>query len=172
MTPADSHEHILEPLRMAIQLEQEGRKFFLEAARSVQSKFAQQTFEFLAAEENKHIERIKEFYESIEQPAGKEPPAFDEQDADRRLRAFNERLVHLKEEIEPTASDVEAYRLALKFENGAEELYARQLKESQDPVVKKFYRWLVREEEMHSRLLRSCLEFAEDPAGWFQKQKS
>jgi rubrerythrin len=157
---------------MAIKLEEEGRQFFLKAARSVTSKFARQTFEFLAAEEDKHIERIQEFYRTIDNPEINTPLEFDEEDADRRFEAFNDKLAKLSQEIQATESDIEAYNVALKFENGAEELYARQLKESSDPNVKKFYRWLIREEEMHSRLLKSCLEFADDPAGWFQKRQS
>ncbi len=170
MTDSKQTQHILEPLKVAIRLEEEGRKFFIEASQKIGSKFARRTFEFLAKEETKHIERINELYRSIEITGVADAANFDEEDADRRMAEFTDKLVELKDEIGPTDSDVEAYKLALKFENGAEEFYAKQMEESNDPQVKKFYRWLIREEEMHSRVIRSCLEFAEDPASWFDKR--
>jgi rubrerythrin len=67
-------------------------------------------------------------------------------------------------------SDIEAYQFALKFENGAEDYYRQKIAETENANVQRFYRWLIGEEEMHSRLLASCLEFAEDPAAWFQRR--
>jgi rubrerythrin len=54
-------------------------------------------------------------------------------------------------------SNIEAYRLALKFENGAEKFYAQKITETDNSKIKKFYHWLIEEEKMHSCLLRSCL---------------
>ncbi|HOZ07827.1 MAG TPA: ferritin family protein [candidate division Zixibacteria bacterium] len=71
----------------------------------------------------------------------------------------------------PSASDVEAYRFAIKFENGAEEFYLEKMNEAEDPRIKRFYKWLIDEETMHARLLRSCLNFACDPAEWFRRHR-
>jgi len=45
------------------------------------------------------------------------------------------------------------------------------LNESDNPKVKKFYKWLIEEEEMHSRLLKSCIKFIDNPADWFKSHK-
>lgn len=164
-------EDILAPLRVALRLEQEGKQFFAEAASKVTGKAAKQTFEFLAHEEDKHIRRIQEFYSTLEQSGGQDIPESEESDADARLVGFNDRMSALRDEIRPSLSDVDAYRMALKFENGAEDFYAKQVKESSDPRIQRFYVWLINEESMHARVLNSCIKFAEDPAGWFQKRK-
>ena len=171
MSNKNNLNDLLEPLRVALQLENEGREFFLEAARKVSGKTAHQTFEFLAAEEEKHIRRIGEFYRSLEVTDGTVVPETAKSDADVRLVEFNNRLAELQNEIRPTLSDIEAYRTALKFENGAEEFYARQIKESDDPNIRKFYQWLIDEEAMHAKVILSCIRFAEDPAGWFKAQQ-
>ncbi len=169
---ADSRlESVLGPLRVALRLEQEGKQFFAEAASTVTGKAARQTFEFLAAEEDKHIRRIQEFYQTLEQSEGKEVPESDESDADARMVGFDNRMAELRDEIRPTLSDVDAYRTALKFENGAEEFYAQQVAESSDPRIQRFYVWLINEESMHARVLNSCIQFAEDPAGWFRLRR-
>ncbi len=96
----------------------------------------------------------------------------DDSDADARLEGFNQRLESMREDFVSTASDIEAYQVALRFENGAEEFYQEMLDRSDDPRIKRFYRWLIDEENMHSRLINSCLKFVEDPTEWFRKRKA
>ncbi|MFQ6007684.1 MAG: ferritin family protein [Candidatus Zixiibacteriota bacterium] len=171
MSKDKSKQNILEPLRIARKLEQEGKQFFAQAAQSTASRLARRTFEFLAKEEDKHLEKIHRFYHSLEQSGGKECPDIEYTDPDSKLAMFNDKLAELKEEFKPTVTDIEAYRLALKFESGTEQFYTQKLSETDNPKIKKFYRWLIEEEKMHSRLLRSCLKFVEDPAEWFRSHK-
>ena len=164
------HE-ILEPFRIAKRLEEEGKAFFEEAARRAQSDLVRQTFTFLAGEEVHHIEKIDRFYKSLELSGGADVPEIEDSDAARKLAAFNQRLEHLKDVVSPSLTDVEAYEVAIKFENGAEEFYEQKMNEADDPRIKRFYKWLIDEETMHARLLRSCLNFARDPAQWFKTHK-
>lgn len=171
MTDSFHVEHVLEPLRVALRLEEEGRKFFADCATRVQGKVARKTFAFLADEEVRHIERIKQFYASLESSGVPNDADVPVANPEQRLREFNDWLAGLREEVGPALSDVDAYQTALRFENGAEEFYARQARESEHPLVQKFYRWLIHEEEMHARVINSCLKFAQDPAAWFQARK-
>lgn len=166
----DDLKHILEPFALALKLEEEGRQFFLMAAQKTKSRLAKQTFEFLASEEDRHIEKIRKFYRSLE--LSEELPEVEDSDAEAKLIAFNDRLAQLTEEANDVATDLQAYRTALEFENGAEELYASRMLSTDNPRIKKLYRWLIEEEAMHSRLLRSCVKFVEDPTGWFDRRKS
>lgn len=164
-------DELIEPLKIALALELEGRQLFLKAAAETESKLAKQTFEFLAGEENKHIANIERFYRSLEDSDGEIIPDIDDSDAEEKLESFNLKLEALKDEFKATKTDVEAYHLALKFENGAEDFYEEKYNEAADPRIKKFYKWLIDEEEMHSRLINSCLKFVEDPAEWFRNRK-
>lgn len=172
MNSQNSLDSLLEPFQIALTLEREGKRLFDQAAETTTSKLARQTFEFLAREEDKHIERIEKFYAGLKSSEGKTVPVTEDSDADEKLESFNRMLECLKDEYQSTASDIEAYKMALEFETGAEEFYAGKLEESTDPRIKKFYRWLIDEETMHSRLLKSCLRFVEDPADWFRRRKS
>ena len=160
---------LLEPFQIALKLEQEGRQFFLECAEKAKSALVRNTFEFLASEEDQHIERIEKFYNSLKFPGSDELPDVEESNADSRMEKFNEELVKLKDDYSITDSDAEAYRVAMKFENGAEIFYDEQMQGTSDPRIKKFYKWLIDEEAMHERLLKSCLQFALDPADWFKR---
>ncbi len=165
-------EQLLEPLRIALKLEHEGRQFFLEAAEKTNSDLARQTFEFLAKEEDKHIEKIERFYQSLELEGDSDQlPEVEESTAEDRLAEFNNKLSQIRETYKSTDSDIEAYKMALEFENGAEDFYEQKMLESSNPRIKKMYQWLIDEEKMHGRLLKSCLLFAEDPAEWFKTRK-
>ena len=162
----------LEPYRIALEMEKEGKELFLEAARTTKSNLARQTFEFLAREEDKHLEQIEKFYRAMEESDGQDPPHVEDSRANERLEEFNKHLETVRDDFVATESDIEAYQVALRFENGAEDFYQEMLDRSDDPRVKRFYRWLIDEESMHSRLINSCLKFVEDPAAWFAKRKA
>jgi len=171
MNKNNENEIILEPLRIALKLEKEGKQLFSEAAKNTKSKIARQTFEFLANEEDKHIAHIENFYRSLEMSDGNDCLDVIDSDAEEKLETFNKRLEAIKDEFKATTTDIEAYQMALRFENGAEEFYAEKMDEADNPRIKKFYRWLIDEETMHSRLIHSCLKFVEDPVEWFKRRK-
>ena len=164
-------DSLLEPFRIALTLEQEGRKLFTEAAAKTSSKLARETFEYLAREEDKHIERIERFFDAMKRSGGEELPDTEDSKADEKLESFNLMLEGLKDAYESTSSDIEAYQMALEFESNTEDFYEKKLQESDDPKIRRFYEWLIEEETMHSRLLKSCLRFVEDPAEWFRWRK-
>lgn len=171
MNNRENQNNLIEPLKIALNLEHEGKQMFIRAAEETQSKLAKQTFEFLAAEEDRHIANIERFYRSIEGSVGENIPEIEDSDANEKLESFNLKLESIKDDFKTTSSDIEAYQLALKFENGAEEFYQEKFEEATDPKIKKFYKWLIDEESMHSRLLNSCLKFVEDPTEWFRIRK-
>ncbi|MBD3403029.1 hypothetical protein GF420_09040 [candidate division GN15 bacterium] len=162
-------QEILEPLKKALRLEHEGKKFFKEAAERCEGQLPRQTFQFLADEEDKHIEHIEQFYKSLVDSEDAAPPSVDDAATDDRFKELLGTFDELKSAIKPTASDMEAYQTALQFENGAEEYYAEQAAKTDKPHIREFYEWLIREEERHARLLESCVKFVEDPAGWFKQ---
>ena len=171
MNAKENNQELLETLKIALTLETEGKALFLKAASETKSALAKQTFEFLAKEEDKHIENIKLFYETLIDSDVEQLPDIEDSLADQKLESFNQKLESIWEDFTPSLTDIEAYNLALSFENGAEEFYQEQLEKAVDPKIIKFYKWLEAEESMHSRLINSCIKFVENPADWFQKRK-
>lgn len=162
---------LLRPLQTALELERQGMMFFRQAAASTKGLVARRTFDFLASEEEKHVERIKQFYQTLaEDGLGSLPTEFPST-AENRIGEFTRSLIELSQAITSSMTDAEAYEAALAFENGAEEFYAKELEKTDNPSVKSFYQWLIKEEEMHSQLLESCLEFVHDPEQWFKRGK-
>lgn len=172
MTDQKKIDAILEPYRIALKLEIEGKELFEKAARTTKSVLAKKTFVFLAKEELQHIKQIERYFHRLEKSGGTDFADMEKSNADEKLEQFNKKLETLKDEYKSTETDIEAYQLALKFESGAEEFYVEMYDKATHPNEKKFYAWLIEEESMHSRLINSCLKFVDDPIGWFQKRKS
>lgn len=171
MNEENKNQELIQVLQVALKLETEGKALFIQAASDTRSKLAKQTFDFLAKEEDKHIENIRLFYETLVDGDLDQLPDIADSNADEKLELFNQKLESLREDFKPTFTDIEAYKMALKFENGAEEFYEEQLAKATDPKIIKFYKWLEAEESMHSRLINSCLKFVENPTEWFEIRK-
>ena len=60
------HEYMLQALKDAVQMELEGRQFYLEAAKKVENAGVRQIFEYLAESEKYHIDKFNEIYRSLE----------------------------------------------------------------------------------------------------------
>ena len=166
----DEKEKILEPFRIAMKIEEEGKKFLLGAAAKTEHPVARRTFEFLASEEDEHKAKIQRLYQAIVDTGESIDPEADEGEAAQKIKDFNDRLAELKDAVEATASDIEAYKTALEMEEDTEQFYHDKIKETDDPNIRQIYRYLISEEKAHSVMLKSCLDFMEDPASWFSKR--
>ena len=82
-------EYMLKALKDAVQMEVEGRQFYLEAAKKVKSAGVREIMEYLAESEKYHIEKFNEIYRSLEKG-----PKLDR--AHRGLQAAPARTVCLR----------------------------------------------------------------------------
>ena len=165
-------EKILDPFRIALRIEIEGKRFLLSAAASAQHSVARRTFEYLASEEDTHAAKIQLMYQAIAETGDSIDAETDEREASHKIQRFNERLADLKDTVRATAGDIEAYKAALAMEQDTEDFYHEKIKETDDENIKRIYRYLIAEERAHSVMLESCLRFLEDPAAWFATHKS
>lgn len=168
---AEEKEKALEPLRIALQIETEGKKFLLEAAERCERPIAKRTFTYLAEQEDLHYEKIQRMYQAIAETGESIDPEADETEAAQKIRDFNDKLAELRDSVEASADDIEAYKTALEMEEDTEQFYQEKIGETDDENIKQIYRYLIAEEKAHSVMLQSCLNFMEDPSAWFITRK-
>ena len=106
-------------LKKALEMEEKGYLFYMDAAKKIESDVTKRTFEFLAKNETMHIEIIKSFYENMVKK-GEFPKlilgeAGEKMDED--LDIFAKSIKELKEKIKPSDADKEALEFAMDFEN-------------------------------------------------------
>lgn len=157
---------ILQDLQTAIQMEQDGRKFYEAAARNAKDQGTREIFEYLANGEVYHIKRIQEIYDSLARdPHWEEsmcefsPPVEDPKIFSAALAKGNMGA--------GTADDLKALEIGMQMESRSIEFYQRLARQAQDPKERRFLLSLVNEERGHYNFLADYRNYLVDPADWY-----
>jgi rubrerythrin len=158
----------LQALHQAIRLEQDGYKFYTEAAERTADPRGREMFESLADDERLHLRIVQDQYEALS--AGKEWVSFSEAlelkpvDVDKPL--FPPEREALEKAIGPEASDTDALLLAIQKENESYELYRGAAAETADPAGKDMYQRLASYEHVHFDILMLNYEHLVSTGSW------
>jgi rubrerythrin len=157
-------------LQLAIQMERDGKAFFLKAASGADNLLAKRIFEELAIQEDFHIERILLIYEQMK----KEEPLKEWITAIAGVgkldKVFQESL---QEKAQASENDLNALRFGLEIEDKSIKYYENLANHAPDSYEKRFYLTLSHEERDHYLRIMDSIEYLSDPVGWFYtKQKS
>ncbi|MEJ2048900.1 MAG: ferritin family protein [Calditrichota bacterium] len=164
-----------EVLNMALEMEDEGYRTYIDGAKTIKNSLGKRMLERLASDELDHIKRIKEVYQAIE---GKRDWDKVKVNADQDSVTFQSIFDRIKSEIRQSAEelgshgvdDEEIIETAINLENHAKFFYAETAKKVNDKKVKQFLEILTGEEEAHYKALRNINNFMADPANWFATQ--
>ncbi len=154
-----------ETLKRAIEMEEEGKQFYLQAAGKAQSHLARRVFEELACEEDLHIRKIHEIFDRL-----KEEKPFGEWitsvvDPSQLEKVFQESLV---EKAKASSDDLDALRFALEMEEKSTKYYEDLAGETSDTQERRFYLTLSHEEMGHYLQIMDSIEYLTDPVGWLR----
>jgi len=157
----------LKALKIAIQMEIDGKEYYLKASRESSSELGKKLLRSLAAEEDIHRQKFKEIYSAIR--SKKAWPVTDFQpDGGKRLRTiFARATVEMGSNIKSLATELDAIQIAIDMENKSYNFYKSQGGNATYEVERTFYETLATEEREHRLILLDHYEYLKDPAGWF-----
>ncbi len=160
-------EKTLEGLQTAIQMEIDGKKFYLKASQESSNEMGKELLKSLAAEEDIHRQKFEEIYEGIRNK--KAWPKIDFQpDGGRGLRTiFAKATEEIGAEAEVINTELEAVKTAVDMESKTYDFYKAQSKNTTYGAARDFYEALAAEEREHQLVLLDYYEYLKDPAGWF-----
>jgi rubrerythrin len=165
----DHSELLKNSFREAIKFEEDGRKFFLKAAEESLNPFAKEVFQNLAAEELKHIKRIKEVYNNLK---GEDWPSLTPSSDNLPWKnIFREALEKFKDIVKPGIQDADSLQLGLDFERKGYKFYDGLAKNAANNAEKKFFEILRDEEEGHYLIIENLQKYMENPVDWFGEQE-
>jgi rubrerythrin len=159
-------EYMLQALKDALQMELEGRQFYLEAARKVQNPGVRQILEYLAESEKYHIEKFNEIYRNLEKD-----PAWTES-----MAAFNPPhhepyicVLAMSQAGQETGGkdDLQALRTGIKMEECSIDYYTKLARENQNPLARRFFMSVAHEERGHYLTLMDMHNYLTMPEDWF-----
>jgi rubrerythrin len=150
-------------IKTAVQLEKDGRAFYLAAASKTANEAVRRVFTSLAADEENHIAWIEKNLGVAE--SAKE---LNRQTYDRVKHIFNR---DAQVEARASSTDIEPLRRAVTMEQESYRAYGDWADEVADPALSDILKKLVDVEKFHEELLQNTILYLEDPAQFFQNEE-
>ena len=157
----------LEGLQTAIQMEIDGKEFYLKASQESSNEMGKELLKSLAAEEDTHRQKFEEIYEAIR--SKKAWPETDfESDGGRGLRTIFARAIEkIGTSIKAPATELDAVQTAMNMEGKTYDFYKTQSRNSAHDAARDFYEAVAVQEREHHLVLLDYYEYLKDPAAWF-----
>jgi rubrerythrin len=164
---ATEQNKILAGLQTAIQMEIDGKEFYLKTSQESSNDMGKELLVQLASEEDTHRQKFEEIYETIR--SQKAWPEVDFQpDGGKGLRTIFARTTEqIGTTIKAPATELDAVETAIAMESKTYDFYKAQSKDAAYGTAKNFYEALAAQERGHHLILLDYYEYLKDPAGWF-----
>ena len=146
-----SETKTLEILKSAILLERRGRSFYLKVAEQTDSSAVKSFFEFMADEEQKHMDILAEQFKAYKEKGRFESGTFDKSETGKVASEVLDR--EIRERISASGFEAAAVGAAVSMEQRAVEIYADRADSAIDPEEKGLYEWLSAWERKHLNML-------------------
>ncbi len=166
----NSNEKILEALKFAIQMELDGKNFYIQAGQRSDNPVGRELFTWLAGQEDRHRETFEAIYKSL---ADKHNwPVQDIKPARIKLGTiFGNLIKGVDKNKRPNKEDLEATSIAMELEIKSRDYYSKCAEMSATKEEKEFYRALSAEEQGHYLGLIDYKEYITDPVNWFTQSE-
>ncbi len=168
---ATEHETTLEALQTSIQMEIDGREYYLKASQASGNKLGKTLLATLSGEEDSHRLRFETIFQEIS--VSKDWPASDLQpDGGKGLKSiFAGATEQLGSRVEALATELDTVQTAMEMENKTYDFYKRRGETATHQAEKEFYETLAAVEQEHHLILLDYYEYLKDPAAWFVKSE-
>jgi len=171
MTTGSEQDKTLKALQTAIQMEIDGKAYYLKASQQSGNELGRKLLKNLAAEEDIHRQTFKQIYNAIRK--NKDWPKTDfEPDGGRSLRTI---LAQAAGQGDPkaraAASELEAVKKAMEMENETYDFYRQREKVATYDAEREFYQALSAQEKEHHLVLLDYYEYLKNPSAWFVEKE-
>jgi rubrerythrin len=164
-------ERALKALKQAIQMEIDGKEYYLKASQKASNELGKQLLQSLAAEEDIHRKVFEDIFNDISNKRGWPRKEFHA-DGGRALRTvFANAIANMDSDINSMPEELDAVKKAMEMENETYDFYRDQGKKALYDAEKHFYEALAGQEEEHHRILLDYYEFLKNPGAWFVQKE-
>ena len=162
----------IEAIQTAIQMEIDGKEYYLKASQASGNEAGQKLLERLAAEEDIHRQKFERIFKALEQKKGW-PEITVEPGRTQELKTVFSQQMEKMNPGNTAAADTElkAIETAMSMENKTYDFYKSRSGAATYPAEKEFYEAVAAEETVHHQLLRDYYDFLKDPVNWFTQKE-
>lgn len=163
----DEQAKTLQVLEVAIQMEIDGKEYYLRISQEASNEMGKELLRWLAKQEDFHRLKFIEIYDAIRNkkswPVIVLPPGRGKRPETILAKAIKE-LDSSKEVLETELASIQK---AMSMENKTYDFYKAQQEKAAHDAEKGFYQSLAAEERRHHQALLDYYEYLKDPAAWF-----
>jgi len=158
-------------LQIAIQMEIDGKEYYLKVSQQSGNELGKKLLKSLAAEEDVHRQKFEEIYSALRNKKAWPETNF-QPDRGKRLRTiFASEIEEIGSKVKAPTTELEAVQTAMDMENKSYDFYNIQSKNATYDAERSFYDTVAAEEREHHRVLLDYYDYLRDPAGWFVKME-
>lgn len=159
-------ERTLEGLQAAIQMEVDGKAFYLKTSRESTNEAGRNLLSSLATEEDFHRRTFEQIYDAIREreawpdvdPHAERAPALQTVFAGETKR---------RDASAAPATELDAVRTGMTMENKTYDFYTARSRDAEYAAEREFYTAIAAQERVHHTLLMELYEFLKDPAQYY-----
>ena len=167
----NEQESTLKALETALQMEIDGKEFYLKAGKASTNKLGKDLLKKLAAEEDIHRSVFKKIYDTIKSKKGW-PDVKYQGDGGRGLKTlFAEAIANMDKNTKSIKAELDAIKTAMDMENKTLDFYKARSKKTAIDAERQLYNALAMQESEHHRVLLDYYEFLKDPAAWYVQKE-
>ncbi len=154
---------VVEAIKIAIQMEKDGRRFYEECVKKTENQLGKKMFESLARDEIGHLHTFQKMFDTLigtdqwKELAQGSPNV-------GKVPIFEGRT---NKKVKVNQSDIDALRIGMESERKGIELYKKAAGEVKDPMAKKIFTKIIEEEEYHYDLLKAQFDYLTKSGFWF-----
>ncbi len=162
-------DRVLEALKTALQMEIDGKEFYLKASQTSKNILGKQLLKKLAAEEDIHRTVFKKIYDAIRDERGWPDVQYKSDKGQDLKTVFNKALRDMNKNPISLSSELEAIKKAMDMENKTYDFYINRGTNALYDAEKQLYESIAMQEREHYRVLQDYYDYLKDPAQWYVK---
>jgi rubrerythrin len=160
-------EKTTQALQYCIQMETEGKEFYLKASKACKNDLGKKLLLSMAEQEDYHRRKFEQIFIDLNKTQ-KWPRVEYKQDSGKALKTiFSEASAEAG--VKAAKTELEAIQKAMQMEDKSYDYYHQHAQQVVKGPEKDFYEKIAGEEREHKLILTDYFEYLQDPAGWFVK---
>lgn len=167
MTNAESR--LIEAIKFAVQMELDGKRFYLDAAKNSGNAVGNELFSWLAVQEDHHRKTFETIYQSIVDKKGWPVESIKPVKDNKPGNIFSEAIKQEGKDVKVKKAEIEAAATAMDMEIKSRDYYKKHADQSATAEEKSFFNAIAAEEQGHYLGLIDYKEYITDPVGWFTR---
>jgi len=161
----------LEALQVAIQMEIDGKEYYLKASQESSNELGKKLLWSLAVEEDTHRQKFEDIYDAIRNKKAWPTVDFQLYRDKGLITIFAKATEELGSNVEVMTTELDAVQTAIDMESKSYDLYKSRIHTATHDAEREFYEMLAAVEREHQLILLDYYEYLKDPAGWFVKKE-